>query len=87
MINKKEAFNIFVIIIIIALSISFSLSFVEKWDEILVILASVSLIILLNILAKKTAAYYYDSEIEMNIWEIKKNRKKPFPLGAFLPIV
>jgi len=87
MINKREAFVTILIIVIITLSISLSLSFLEKLDEILVILASVSLIIILNIIAKKITAYYFDSEIEMNIWETKKNRKKPFPIGAILPLI
>lgn len=87
MINKREAFITALIIVIITLSISISLSIIDGLGEILVILASVSLIILLNIIAKKITAYYYDSEIEMGIWEIKKNRKKPFPLGAFLPVI
>jgi len=94
MINKKEAFNIFLVIIIMTLSISLSLSIAEEAKNILYTFLAVSIVILANIFTKKIIAYKLDSEIEMKIWEIgnygftkEKEDKKPFPLGAVLPLV
>ncbi len=94
MLTKKEAFIIALIIIITTLSISLSLSIIEEWQTLLYTLLAVSLVFLLNIFAKKVTAYNLDSEIEMKVWEVgkfgfspEKNSKKPFPLGAFLPIL
>ena len=97
MLNKKEIFPIILIIIIISFSVSLSLDMVGNWKKIGGTVLAVSLIILSNIFIKKIVAYKLDSEIEMKIWEIKKigftgmpntkYLKKPFPLGAFLPII
>jgi hypothetical protein len=94
MINKKEIFILSLIIIIISLSISLSLNILAEWKTVLYTLLAVFITVLANVFTKKIIAYRLDSEIEMNIWEIgkygfskDKNSKKPFPLGAFLPIV
>jgi Zn-dependent protease len=97
MLNKKEIFLIALIIIIISLSVNLSLDITENWKKIWGTLLAVSLVILLNIFAKKITAYKLDSEIEMKILEMKKigftgmryikHLKKPFPIGAFLPII
>lgn len=94
MINKKEIFPIILIIVIVSLSISLSLDMAEDWKKIGGTLLAVSIVFLSNIFIKKIVAYNLDSEIEIGIWEIKKlrffkgkNLKKPFPLGAFLPVV
>lgn len=96
MLNKKEILLIGLIVIIISLSINLSLDITENWEKIIGTLGAVSLVILLNIFAKKIMAYKLDSEIEMKILEMKKigftgmshikHLKKPFPIGAFLPI-
>jgi len=90
MINKREILIIALILIITTLS----LSFLEEWKIVLYTLLAVSIVILVNIFVKKWVAYRLDSEIEMKIWEIgkfgftkDKHSKKPFPIGAFLPIV
>lgn len=94
MINKREALIIALIIIIITLSINLSLNLIEEWKKVLYSLLAVSIVILTNIFTKKIMAYQLDSEIEMKVWEIgrfgftkDKHSKKPFPLGAFLPII
>jgi len=94
MINKREALIIALILIILTLSLNLSLSFLGEWKTILYTLLAVSIIVLVNIFVKKAIAYRLDSEIEMKIWEIgkfgftkEKHSKKPFPLGAFLPII
>ncbi len=94
MINRKEIFPIALIIIIMTLSIGLSLNILEEWQSLAGILLAVSIVILLNIFTKKIIAYLLDSEIEMKIWEIEKfglkpsaHFKKPFPVGAFLPVI
>lgn len=89
MINKKEIGIIALVIILI----SVSSAFLENWRNILYIFASVSIIILLNVAAKKFMAFQLDSEIEMKIWEIRRygfkiqqHFKKAFPAGAFFPV-
>jgi len=90
MLNKKEIIAIAVITIILA----FSISLIKTWEIFLYTLLSILLILIINIFAKKVASFYLDSEIEIKLWEIKrygfkthKYFKKPFPAGAFFPII
>jgi hypothetical protein len=94
MINKREALIIPLIILIITFSINLSLSIFEEWKTFLYTLLTVAIVILVNVFTKKFIAYRLDSEIEMRVWELgkynftrDKHSKKPFPLGAFIPIV
>ena len=66
-------------------------------------LLSIFLIITINVAAKKIASSYFESEIEIKLWEIKrygmwgvsiggfrhpdKKFKHPFPAGIFFPIL
>ena len=88
MITKKEIPIIALIIAIISLSVSLSLDILQDWKIFFTTLLAVSVVVLFNIFTKKIVAYNLDSEIEMKIWEIGgyKSNKKPFPLGAFLPL-
>jgi len=52
----------------------------------------VAIIVLVNVLAKKLAAYYYHSHVEIKIWNIERyglaaaqHFKKPIPAGIILP--
>jgi len=90
MLDKKEIASIAVITLILA----FTISLVKSLELFLYVLLSVFLILMLNIIAKKVASFYLDSEIEIKLWEIKrygfkahKYFKKPFPAGAFLPVI
>ena len=94
MINKREILTISLIILIMGFSLNLSLNFFEEWKTVLYTLLSVAILILINIFTKKVVAYRLDSEIEMRTWEVgkygftkDKHSKKPFPLGAFLPII
>ncbi len=93
MINKREIFIIALIIVIITLSINLSLNLVTEWKNLFGTLLAVSLVILANIFIKKIMAYHLDSEIEMKVWDTGrvgmrgKGMAKPFPIGAFLPII
>jgi len=90
MLNKKEI----LIIIIVILILSFSISLIETMEIFLYTLLGVFLVITINIITKKIIAFYFDSEIEIKLWEInqygfktKQHFKKPFPAGAFFPII
>jgi len=90
MLNKKEIINIIIVTIILA----FAISLIESFKIFLYALLSVFLVILINIFAKKIISFYFDSEIEIKLWEIKRygfkahqHFKKSFPAGAFLPII
>ena len=79
---------------IITLILAFTISLVKSLEIFLYALLGVFLVLIINILAKKVASFYLDSEIEIKLWEIKrygfkahKYFKKPFPAGAFLPII
>ena len=90
MLNSKEIASILAITIILG----FTISLLTSTTAFLYAVCSIFIITLLSTLAKKTASSYFDSEIEIKIWEIKKygfkphrTFKKPFPAGAFFPII
>jgi hypothetical protein len=90
MLTKKEIIPISLIILIL----SFTVSLIRSWTLFYYSLLSIFLIVLVNILAKKIASFYLDSEIEIKLWQIKRygfkpnqNFKRPFPTGAFFPIL
>ncbi|MAH03893.1 hypothetical protein CMI39_03865 [Candidatus Pacearchaeota archaeon] len=90
MLNKKEI----TAILIVTLVLAFTISLIETWNIFLYSLISIFLIILINIIAKKVASFYLDSEIEIKLWEIKRYGfkpkryfKNPFPAGIFFPII
>ena len=91
-------------IVIISLIIAFAITLVETPAYFFYTLLSVFLIISINTIAKKVAAYYAESEVEVKIWQLERwgligillsegffhpsrEFKRPFPIGAFLPIV
>ena len=88
--DKKEIAPVLITAVILA----FVISLIESFKLFLYALLSVLLILIINIAAKKVASFYLASEIEIKLWEIKrygfkpkKYFKKPFPAGAFLPII
>jgi len=90
MLNRREITAILVITIILA----FTLSLIESWQIFLYTGLSVLLIILINVFAKKIAAYYLDSEIRIKIWGVKQfgfrkhwHLRDAFPFGALFPII
>ena len=89
MFNVKEMLLIGLITILLAVVLSF-----PDPIKILLFLVSVFFVIMINSLSKKVLSFYLDSEIEIKIWEVKrygfkpeKYFKRPFPIGAFLPII
>ena len=90
MINKNEIFTVLLVTLILA----FTISLIKTSEVFLFALLSIFIIISSNIIAKKITSYYLDSEIEIKLWEIKRYGfkpkryfKKPFPAGAFFPII
>jgi hypothetical protein len=90
MINKKEIIAIGAITLILA----FTISLIRSMEIFLYTLLAVFLVIMVNLVAKKVASFYFGTEIEVKIWEIKRygykkhwRFKKPFPAGAFFPII
>lgn len=90
MLNKDEIITIAIIIVIL----SFLINFIQSIETFFYTLLAVSGVILLNIFAKKLMGFYLDSEIEIKLWTIKQygfrisqHFKKPFPIGAFIPII
>ena len=90
MLNQKEIIAILVATVIIA----FSINLISSVESFLYTLLAVFIIILANLIAKKITSFNLDSEIETSLWEIKRygakahaRFNKPFPLGAFLPIL
>jgi len=90
MLNKKEIIIISLIVIIL----TFIINMLETLSSFLYIFISIIIIFSLNIFAKKITSNYFDSEIEIKLWEIQrygfkphKKFKRPFPAGAFFPIL
>lgn len=88
--SKKEATSIFLATLIIA----FIFSLIETLEIFLYSLLAVFIVIIINIFTKKITSHYLDSEIEIKMWEIKRYGfkpkryfKKPFPAGAFIPVI
>lgn len=90
MLNRNEIITIVIVTFILA----FTISLIETVEIFLYALLAVFLILIINIAAKKVASFYLDSEIEIKLWEIKrygfkahKHFKRPFPSGAFFPVI
>lgn len=90
MLNIKETSSIIIIVLIITLS----LGLFNNFSGFLYTLLAVFFVFLINILAKKIASFYLDSEIEMKMWEIKRYGfkpsrffKRPFPSGILFPVI
>lgn len=90
MLNKKELGTLVVITIVLTVT----MSFLKNISILLDILLAVFLVLIFNTAAKKIAAFYLDSEIEIKPWQInrygfKKTQyfKRPFPAGIAFPIL
>lgn len=91
MLNKREIISIVVVAIILALAFNVK-NFSIKTSSLVAL--AILLAILVNLIVKKFASFYLDSEIEMKFWSIKRfgfrahhHLKNPFPAGIFLPII
>ena len=84
------------IIILVSVILAFALSLTSGLNltVFLYLLLSLFLIIILNVSAKKVAAYYLESEIDVRLWEIERYGfkprqyfKRPIPAGVFFPLI
>lgn len=89
--TKKEIISVLIVTLIIAFS---SNLFLHGTAPFLWTLLAVFVVILVNIIAKKIAGFYLETDVESGFWEVywvgfkpQQHFKKPFPLGAFLPLV
>ena len=89
MLEKREIGILIIITLVLALTISFLKMHIFKE-----ILLAVFLVLVLNVAAKKIAAFYLESEIEIKPWQIERYGfkrheyfKRPFQMGIFLPII
>ncbi len=88
MFNKKEI----LIILVISIILAFSISLIETFNLFLYSFLAVLVVILVNVSAKKITSYYLDAHAEIRLWEIErasfsKSFKRPFPAGAFFPLI
>jgi len=90
MMNPKE----FALIVVISIVLAFTISLISPINVFLYTLLSVFIIIFVNVVAKKIAAFFLDSKIEVKLWEINRygfkpsaQFKKSFPAGIVLPIL
>lgn len=90
MFNKKEIAYILIATIFLA----FAITLVETWNLFLYALVSVFIVIIANTFAKKIAAYFFESEVEVKLWEFKRygvrkgqKTKTPFPAGLLIPLI
>ena len=67
MFTKKETAHIIVAILVLSLAAS-----IWNFGILFYSITSIFFIVLANVIAKKISAYYYESEIENNIWELKR---------------
>lgn len=92
--NKKEIALLILITIITAFAIGLTKNLALNMQLFIFALIGVFIVLLVNILVKKTTAYFLESEIEIKLWEIKRFGfrteqyfKRAFPLGAFIPLI
>ncbi|MEX0932654.1 MAG: hypothetical protein WDZ77_00960 [Candidatus Pacearchaeota archaeon] len=90
MLNQKEL----TILGILAIIFAFLIGFPNSVEGFLKLLLIMFLVLGVNTLAKKIASYYLDSEIEIDLWTIKRygfrphsHFKNPFPMGITLPFL
>jgi len=68
MLNKKEI----LMILLTTLILAFVINLGRNIETFTFILFSIFIIIIANVLTKKMTSYYFDSEIEIKLWEIKR---------------
>lgn len=90
MLNKKEIGTIAISIVVLG----FVISLTDLNNLILKSLSAIAVIILLNVLFKKVAAFYLDTEIELQLWTAKRygikpgaKFRKPLQLGLIIPLL
>jgi hypothetical protein len=90
MFTKKSVVSI----LLASLVLGFTLSLKDSLNTFGHMFLLIFLVIFVNVIFKEFAAYYYDLSIEHKFWEMKRygvkahdHFKKPFPIGAVLPLI
>ena len=90
MLNLKEVSSIIIATLIIGITINLF----KGIEALLYTILAVFCVVLVNILAKKIASFYLDSEIEVGLWKIERYGFKPsqyfkkaIHVGIILPIL
>lgn len=95
MLNKKEIFSIISITLVLSVILSVKVNDLNEFKQIFFpTMGIVLLVLLINIIAKKVTAYFFDSTIEVSTWEWKRYGYKPtqtfksnIPFGFFMPLI
>jgi len=89
MLNQKEIGTILILAIVLGLIISA----VTTWERFYYLAVVILVVIGINVIAKKVIGFYYDSEVEIKIWNIERywvgkysRFEKPIPAGILVPI-
>ena len=89
MLNQKEIGVVLLLSIVLGLIISA----VTTWERFYYIAVVVLVIIGINVIAKKVVGFYFDSEVEIKIWNVERywigkytQFEKPIPAGILVPI-
>lgn len=90
MFSKNELINILLVIIVL----TFSVSLFELREAFLYTLVAVFFVIVINVLTKKITAFYLDSEIDIDLWQVRRYGftagsyfKKPLQAGVLIPVL
>jgi len=90
MFNKKEIG----IILIVSVFLAFAITLAKTTNYFLYTLLGVFIALLANALAKKVAGYFFESDIEIKLWEFKRygytkkqKFKRSFPAGLIIPLL
>ena len=96
MLSNKEIGHILITIIVLTFVVSFkeTINGIINYEFILFSLIFLTLILLVNILAKKLTANFYESNLEVKIWEWQRygfrresKLNKPIPAGIIFPFI
>ncbi len=90
MFTKEEVGAILVSVLVLG----FAISLIKSFYDFVYVSFAVFAVILVNILAKKIAGFYFGSSIESRIWEVERfgfkphhHFRKPLPAGLLFPII
>ena len=95
MLNRKEIFAILTIALVLGTVVSLGAKDITEWQKIIFpSIGIILLVILINVIAKKIMAYFFDAELEIEIWEWKRYGYKPhqrigtkYPFGFLMPLI
>lgn len=90
MLNKNEI----LVILTTTLILAFTIALTDLKNLFLISLLTIFLIVIINILFKKAASYFWDTEIEIKSWEFTRfglsphqKFNKPLQIGLILPVI